>query len=232
MSRTVRVKLRLTPIGAHTKPPDMVRLGEAKRALQQVSNNLSRIELPLWHFRHRFALDATKPHGLRHIKRRHQMSSFRVLAAFTILSAPSLGVAAEPPAPVAKQVVALQTCRTKSDATDRLACYDKAVDELSAAAASQDVIIVERADVRKARKGLFGFSLPRIGFLAGRDGNAEDEADAVRFEGKIVSVRTLETSFSFKTPAPDRVILIERGALGSYSARVGNGGWVRVKRLQ
>jgi hypothetical protein len=178
------------------------------------------------------------------------MNSFRVFTALLALAAPGHALAAEPQAPLAKQVVALQTCRSKSDAADRLACYDKAVDALSAAAASQDVIIVERADVRKARKGLFGFSLPRIGFLAGRDGNAEDEADAIRFEGKIVSVRTLsqggwqftveggavwmtlETSFSFKTPAPDRVVLIERGALGSYSARVGNGGWVRVKRIQ
>jgi hypothetical protein len=178
------------------------------------------------------------------------MNRFRVFAALLVLGAPSYGVAAEPPAPMARQVTALQECRKKTEAADRLACYDKAVDDLSAATASQDVVVIERTEVRKARKGLFGFSLPRIGFLAGRDGNKEDEDDAKRFEGKIVSVReiaqggwqftveggaiwmTLETSFSFKTPAPDRMVLIERGALGSYSARVGNGGWVRVKRLQ
>jgi hypothetical protein len=178
------------------------------------------------------------------------MNRFHVFAALFALSAPSYGVAAEPPAPMAKQITALQACRTKTETADRLACYDKAVDDLSAATASQDLMVIERADVRKARKGLFGFSLPRIGFLAGREGNKEDEADAVRFEGKILSSRemsqggwqftveggaiwmTLETSFSFKTPAPDRIVLIERGALGSYSARVGNGGWVRVKRLQ
>lgn len=166
-----------------------------------------------------------------------------------LIAVPGFAVAAEP-APVARQVIALQACRTEGDSAKRLACYDKAVDVLTAATASQEVVIVERADVRKARKGLFGFSLPRIGFLAGREGNKEDEADAVRFEGKITSSRelsqggwqftveggavwvTLETSFSFKTPTPDRMVLIERGALGSYSARVGNGGWVRVKRIQ
>jgi hypothetical protein len=178
------------------------------------------------------------------------MNHVRVFAALSVLSVASYAAAAEPPPPMAKQVTALQSCRAKADAADRLACYDKAVDDLSAATASQDLVVIERADVRKARKGLFGFSLPRIGFLAGRDGNKEDEADAARFEGKILSARalsqggwqftveggavwmTLETSFSFKTPAPDRMVLIERGALGSYSARVGNGGWVRVKRLQ
>lgn len=178
------------------------------------------------------------------------MNQFRVFAALLALSAPSYVIAAEPQPPMAKQVTALQVCRTKTEAGDRLACYDKAVDALSAATASQDLVVIERADVRKARKGLFGFSLPRIGFLAGRDGNREDEADAVRFEGKILSSRelsqggwqftveggaiwmTLETSFSFRAPTVDRMVLIERGALGSYSARVGNGGWVRVKRLQ
>ncbi len=178
------------------------------------------------------------------------MKRFHVFAALLALNASSYAFAAEPPTPMAKQVLALQACRAKADATDRLACYDQAVDVLSAATASQDLVVIERSEVRKARKGLFGFSLPRIGFLAGREGNKEDEADAVRFEGKIISVRdianggwqfaveggavwmTMETSFSFKTPAPDRMVVIERGALGSYSARVGNGGWVRVKRLQ
>jgi hypothetical protein len=178
------------------------------------------------------------------------MNRFRIFVAFMVLAAPSHGFAAAPIAPMAKQITALQICRTKADAAERVACYDKAVDDLSAATASQDLVVIERADVRKARKGLFGFTMPRIGFLAGRDGNEEDEADAARFEGKIVSVRslsqggwqftveggavwmTLESSFSFKTPAPERIVLIERGALGSYSARVGKGGWVRVKRLQ
>jgi hypothetical protein len=178
------------------------------------------------------------------------MKRFRIVMAFLALTVPSYSSAAAPQPPVAKQITALQACRTKADAAERVACYDKAVDDLTIATASQDLVVVERADVHKARKGLFGFTMPRIGFLAGRDGNAEDEADAARFEGKIVSVRslsqggwqftveggavwmTLETSFSFRMPAPDRVVLIERGALGSYSARVGNGGWVRVKRLQ
>jgi hypothetical protein len=180
------------------------------------------------------------------------MNQFRLFAVLLMLMSPSYRATAAPApqAPIAKQVTALQTCRAKVEAADRLSCYDKAVDELSAATASQELVVIERADIRKARKGLFGFSLPRIGFLAGRDGNKEDEEDAIRFEGKIVSAKalsqggwqftveggavwmTLETSFSFRTPAAERVVLIERGALGSYSARVGNGGWVRVKRLQ
>jgi hypothetical protein len=165
-----------------------------------------------------------------------------------LIAMPTVVIAAEP-APVAKQVTALQGCRTKVDPVERLACYDKAVDVLTAAAASQEVVIVERSEVRKARKGLFGFSLPRIGFLAGRNGNAEDEADVARQETKIVSSRavgygkwrfvveggaiweTVEVNMGFDDPLPGRTVLLEKGSLGSYFAKVGKGRRVQAKRV-
>ena len=167
---------------------------------------------------------------------------------FSLIVLPGVAFAAEP-APVAKQVTALQACRTKADSAERLACYDKAVDVLTAAAASQEVVIVERSEVRKARKGLFGFSLPRIGFLAGRDGNAEDEADVARLETKIVSSRavgygkwrftvesgaiweTVEAKLGFDDPLPGRTVILEKGSLGSYFAKVGKGRQVQAKRV-
>jgi hypothetical protein len=166
----------------------------------------------------------------------------------SLIVAPSVAFAAEP-VPVAKQVAALQACRTKSDSAERLACYDKAVDVLTAATASQEVVIVERGEVRKARKGLFGFSLPRIGFLAGRDGNAEDEADVSRQETTIKSSRaigygkwrftvesgaiweTVEVNMGFDDPLPGRTVLLEKGSLGSYFAKVGKGRRVQAKRV-
>ena len=166
----------------------------------------------------------------------------------SLIAIPAVAVAAEP-APVARQVTALQACRTESDSAKRLACYDKAVDVLTAATTSQEVVIVERSEVRKARKGLFGFSLPRIGFLAGRDGNAEDEADVARQETKIVSSRTVgygkwrfvveggaiwetvEVNMGFDDPLPGRTVLLEKGSLGSYFAKVGKGRRVQAKRI-
>ncbi len=157
--------------------------------------------------------------------------------------------AAAPAPPVAKQVGDLQACRAIPEPTARLSCYDKAVEALTAATASQDVVIVERSEVRKARKGLFGFSIPRIGFLAGRDGNAEDQADVDRLETKIVSSRallygkwrftveggavweTVEASMSFDDPLPGRTVVLQRGSLGSYFAKVGKGRQVQAKRV-
>lgn len=165
-----------------------------------------------------------------------------------LIALPALAFAAEP-APVAKQVTALQACRAKTDSAERLACYDKAVDVLTAATASQEVVIVERSEVRKARKGLFGFTLPKIGFLTGRDGNAEDEADAKRQETTIVSSRqvgygkwrftveggaiweTVEAKLGFDDPLPGRTVILEKGSLGSYFAKVGKGRQVQAKRV-
>jgi hypothetical protein len=177
------------------------------------------------------------------------MNRFCQFAALAALAISEAGITATPTAPMAKQVTALQACRTKADAAERLACYDKAVDDLSAATASQDVVVVERSEVRKARKGLFGFSLPRIGFLSGREGNKEDEADAVRLETKIASSRsvgygkwrftlddgaiweTTEANIGFDDPLPGRTVLLEKGSLGGYFAKVGKGRSVRAKRV-
>lgn len=173
-----------------------------------------------------------------------------LLICATLASAAPLIAHAETPPPMAKQVTALQQCRTESDPAKRLACYDKAVDALAAATASQEVVVVERTEVRKARKGLFGFTLPRIGFLAGRDDNAEDAADAARLETKITASReigygkwrftvesgavweTVETNMGFSDPLPGRTVLLERGALGAYYAKVTNGRRVQAKRVQ
>ncbi len=154
-----------------------------------------------------------------------------------------------PPPPTAKPVAALQQCRTLTDPTARLACYDKAVDALTASTASGETVVVERDQVRKARKGLFGFTLPKIGFLTGRDDNAEDQADASRLETTIVSSRelrygkwqfvveggatweTVEASVAFDDPVPGAKVLIEKGSLGSYFAKVGKGRRVQAKRV-
>ena len=167
--------------------------------------------------------------------------------ALAIVAAP-LG-AVNKPAPVARPVAALQECRTIVDGAARLACYDKAVDALIAATAANEVVIVERTDVRKARKGLFGFTLPRIGFLTGRPDNAEDRADEAELETTITASRsfgygkwrftveggasweTTETSLGFDDPLPGRKVLLQRGSLGGYFAKVGKGRRVSAKRI-
>lgn len=158
-------------------------------------------------------------------------------------------MAAQPVPPLAKPVAALQQCRTVADPALRLGCYDKAVDALAAAQASNEVVIVDRTDLRKARKGLFGFTLPKIGFLTGRPDNAEDRADEAELATTITASRsigygkwrftveggaqweTVETSIAFRDPLPGRKVFLEKGSLGAYYAKVEGGRRVQAKRI-
>jgi hypothetical protein len=176
------------------------------------------------------------------------MKRFLLPAFAALLAHPAVG--ATPPAPPpAKSVAALTSCRTLADAAARLACYDRAVDALSAATASGDIVIVERTEVRKARKGLFGFTLPRIDFLSGKPGNAEDAADEKELNTVITGARsigngkwrftveggalweTVEVNLGFSDPLPGRKVLIEKGLLGAYFVTVEKGRRVQAKRI-
>lgn len=173
-------------------------------------------------------------------------TAFIVLGLTIAGSASAQGAA---PPPVAKPVAALQQCRTIADPAARLACYDKGVDALVAATASGETVVVERTEVRKARKGLFGFTLPKIGFLSGREDSPEDVEDARRLATTVVSSRalpygkwrftiegggiweTVEVSSGFDDPKPGAAVVIEKGALGAYYAKVGKGRRVQAKRV-
>ena len=176
----------------------------------------------------------------------------RYLAGLLAIAVPGVAITADKaaaPAPTARPVLELQKCRTLPDSAARLACYDRAVDALTAAAAANEVVIVERQDVRKARKGLFGLTLPKIGFLTGRDDNDEDKADAATLETTITASRpfgygkwrftveggatweTVDADTGFDDPLPGRKVILEKGSLGAYYAKVGKGRRVQAKRI-
>jgi hypothetical protein len=73
------------------------------------------------------------------------------------LALASLPAAAQAPAPPVEAFDALVRCRALTDAAERLACFDGAVARLDSAERSGDVVLVDRAQVREARKSAFGF---------------------------------------------------------------------------
>lgn len=171
------------------------------------------------------------------------------LATIALIGLPALALAADAPRPVPRSVAALQQCRTIADAALRVACYDKAVDALNAATAANELVMIERTEVRKARKGLFGFTVPSLNFLSGRRDNAEDRADESELETTIVSARsigydkwrfsvegggtweTVESDSGFDTPKPGAKVLLQKGSLGAYYAKIGKGRRVQAKRV-
>ncbi|MEP3226104.1 MAG: hypothetical protein ABJO01_09020 [Parasphingorhabdus sp.] len=141
----------------------------------------------------------------------------------------------------------LVACKNITDADQRLACFDEKVAALETAQSSNQVVIADREQVREARRGLFGLSLPRIRLFGG-DGDEGDKIDQV--ESKIVSARasrrgkwilkledgavwqqTDAPRSSSRRPRAGDTIAIKRGSLGSFVAKVNDGRAFKVKRI-
>jgi hypothetical protein len=162
-------------------------------------------------------------------------------------AASSQAVAKDKPVPSSPLVTAIDRCRQIADGTQRLACYDTAAGALVKAATSGEVSVVDRTEVRRVRRSLFGFSMPKLPFFSG-----DTTADEVQsqLESTITSVRALnngyyrlviadnnatweitDSSISFDPPRPGQKITILRGPLGSYFLRINGQVGVRGRRV-
>jgi hypothetical protein len=136
----------------------------------------------------------------------------------------------------------LVQCKDIADGIARLACFDAATAKMQQAADAKDIVILDRAEVRKTKQSLFGFLLPKLPFFE------DDEKD---------EFTNIETSFSSVTPIgygkyqfqiPDggtwettepakgnlregQKVKIKRGSVGGFLMQIGSGGYVRVKRV-
>lgn len=138
-------------------------------------------------------------------------------------------------------------CRQIAENAQRLACFDRAVDALDAAERRKDVVVVDREQMRHARKSLFGFTLPRIGLFGG--GKEEVEADVSAIDGTIATVRRIssenwsiglgddagiwETMAPIKfDPRVGQKIHISKATMGSYLGSFGSNKGVRFRRVK
>lgn len=163
------------------------------------------------------------------------------LAAATPALAKDKGEKIAPP-PVYQAVV---DCREIADPAQRLACFDRTVGVMASATAEKDLVVLDRATMRETRKGLFGFSLPKLKLFGGGDEDARDEIQEI--ESVIAGLRSasdgypifvLEDGGNWKQtegrnvfPKVGDPIKIKRASLGSYMANVKNKAGVRVMRL-
>ena len=150
------------------------------------------------------------------------------------------------PAERAGVLKAVTDCRTVTDNIKRLACYDAAVATLDTAAAKKEIVVLDREAVRETRKGLFGFTLPKLPFFSG-DVSQKDE-QPVEVNTTIRSARslghgkwqiTLEDGAIWETtdsvtrhdPKPGRKIRIRQGAVTNYFLSIDGDPSVRAKRV-
>ncbi|QGN55108.1 hypothetical protein [Novosphingobium sp. Gsoil 351] len=147
-----------------------------------------------------------------------------------------------PPPVLMKSVLA---CRALGNDGARLACFDRAVSELDGAIARNDVVVVDKATMREARRGIFGFSLPRIKLFQSGDSAAE-QVESI--DAKLTGVGsnsggglllTLDTGARWQQvdteyinqPKPGQKIVIRKATISGYMAKIENGRGFRVRRL-
>lgn len=175
---------------------------------------------------------------------------FRATSAILLASALLITPASakeRAPAPPSPLVGALEACRSVADAAQRLACFDKAAANLLAATQSGEVSVVDRGQLRQARKSLFGFGMPKLPFFSG-DRSADEASDEIKStirsaraigNGKFRIViadgdavwETTESFTTFDDPEPGQEIVIKRGPLGSYMLKVDGQRGVKGRRV-
>jgi hypothetical protein len=143
-------------------------------------------------------------------------------------------------------------CKDIADPAARLVCYDRQVAAFDTATQNRDIVIADREEVRKTRRGLFGFAAP-IGrlFGLGDDGNMDDKREPLdRLETRVARVgRTgdggwrlsfdeagtweqIDTRGWVMSPKVGQSALITRGALGSYLVSVDGQRGIKFRRVQ
>lgn len=139
-------------------------------------------------------------------------------------------------------------CQVITDSAARLRCYDQAVPAIDAGERHQDVMIVDRAQVRDTRKTLFGLALPKLAIFSGK--SADEKTEEVKeVESTLSAVRvdnyghwllTLADSAKWqqiddnvvaRRPRAGDKVVIKLGILGSYKMNITGQPAIRVHRV-
>lgn len=145
---------------------------------------------------------------------------------------------------------ALRSCQQIAEGSARLACYDAAVGRVVAATEEGEVRIVDREDVERTRRRLFGFSLPDIGIFGGGKGEDEEDEELAMLESTITSARRNGDDWVFTIAEGGAVwqiqnppmrlaglrtgdkVVLKKAALGSYFIRVNGQTGVKGSRIR
>lgn len=174
---------------------------------------------------------------------RHPRINAILLLAATMPPATVPALAADKDAklpPVLRDAIA---CRGIAAAPDRLACYDKALAAIDQASANAGLVVLDRDEVAKTRRSLFGFSVPHL--FGGNGGDADkplDRLDTVvatagrDADGRLVFTveggarwRQIDDRPSSRVQ-PGTKVTLHRASFGSYFADFAGMPAVRVQR--
>lgn len=179
---------------------------------------------------------------------RLSLPSPRALVATGVAALLAVG-AAQAAAPVVRDVApalkALLDCRGVAENDKRLACYDAAVDSITAAEKKGDVIIVDRQQAQAARRQAFGLDLSALSIFD--RGDKAEEVD--RIAGEVTKavrgadgrwILTLADGATWRQaddrslsspPKAGSKVEIRKAAAGSYLMNIDGQTAVRARRV-
>lgn len=154
-------------------------------------------------------------------------------------------MAATDDAPNAARLIdQLAACRGLTEDAQRLACFDRTAGAVVEARARKDIIVLDKAEVRRTKRSLFGFSLPSIKLF----GDGKDDEQLTTLTGTIRNALTLTggnlrfeldeggvwetTETATVMPRKGDVVTIKAGSLGRYVATAPKRRAVRVRRIR
>jgi hypothetical protein len=170
-----------------------------------------------------------------------RMTTLLVIAGLSIGAAPEV----RQKSARAEEFDKLLACRNVGEAAARLACYDQNANALGELKDQDQIVVIDRKTIKETRRGLFGFTLPKLGFL---NSDPSDEEDIPEMHGTIKSARlyargqwefTLEDGAVWRQidtnmiplrPREGMAVTIKRAALGSYKASFASQPAIRVRR--
>ena len=166
---------------------------------------------------------------------------------FAVLAAAAAPAAAQEPEPERPEALTrLVECRNVPSEAERLACYDREVAAFEAAERSRELVVMDRQQVRRTRRTLFGLALPDLNIFG--DDNEDEEEGASQIEttlrsaaedpyGKWILVledgarwRQIDSRTLAREPRGGQTIRIRRAAMGSYLANIDGQIAIRVRR--
>ncbi|SMQ62178.1 hypothetical protein SAMN06297468_0663 [Altererythrobacter xiamenensis] len=171
------------------------------------------------------------------------MKRFTTCAAASLAFAFPANATAQDSAADPDHLEELQRCQIISDDGARLACFDAAVGGMVAASEAGEVQVVKKEEVEQTRRGLFGFTMPKIGFLGG------DGEEMKLLQSTITGVRSIRRGYILTieegsvwqlSGVPSRLrppkvgddVEFKKAALGSYFVRINGQIGVKGTRIQ
>jgi hypothetical protein len=151
-----------------------------------------------------------------------------VILLSVLLSSAPTGAAEETPAAIR----GLAGCRAISDNAQRLACFDREAATLVTSVEKNETVLLDKQEVRKTKRSLFGFSLPRLPFFGGDKDPDREAPEFTQLETPLKTVRgigygkfrfTIDEGALWETteginafPKPGQKVLIKKGLMGGY----------------